>query len=66
MGEAELNGKYRRLRTELDAAYASPEWDAGGIDRLADEISRGCSECWPAGRRNHLRDLDRPEGRPTA
>ena len=38
MGEAELNGKYRRLRTELDAAYTRPEWDTGLIDRLADEI----------------------------
>ena len=38
MGEAELNGKYRRLRNELDAAYAGPEWDPGRIDRIADEI----------------------------
>ena len=38
VGEAELNGKYRRLRTELDAAYARPEWDTGRIDRIADEI----------------------------
>jgi hypothetical protein len=38
VGEAELNGKYRRLRTELDAAYTRPEWDTGRIDRLADEI----------------------------
>ena len=38
MGEAELNGKYRRLRSELDAAYAHEEWDSGRIDRIADEI----------------------------
>jgi len=38
VGEAELNGKYRRLRSELDAAYAGPEWDAGRINRIADEI----------------------------
>ena len=38
MGEAELNGKYRRLRSDLDAAYASPEWDPGRINRIADEI----------------------------
>ena len=38
VGEAELNGKYRRLRSELDAAYAREEWDTGRIDRIADEI----------------------------
>jgi hypothetical protein len=38
VGEAELNGKYRRLRSELDAAYTRAEWDSGRIDRIADEI----------------------------
>ena len=38
MGEDELNGKYRRLRTELDAAYAGAEWNSSRIDRIAEEI----------------------------
>lgn len=38
MGEAELNGKYRRLRSELDAAYAGPEWNSSRIDQIAEQI----------------------------
>ena len=38
MGEAELNGKYRRLRSELDAAYAGPEWNSSRIDQIAEQL----------------------------
>lgn len=38
MGFAELKGTYQRLRSELDAAYAGPEWNTGKIDRLAEQI----------------------------
>lgn len=35
----ELTGKYARLRSELDAAYAAPVWDTGQINRIADELA---------------------------
>lgn len=38
MGEAELNGRYRRLRSELDAAYAVPEWNSTRIDQIAEQL----------------------------
>jgi hypothetical protein len=34
----ELNGRYRHLRSELDAAYAEPVWDGQRIDRIAAEM----------------------------
>ena len=34
----ELNGRYRHLRTELDAAYAEPVWDSSRIDRIAEQL----------------------------
>ena len=34
----ELNGRYRHLRTELDAAYAAPVWDSNRINRIASEM----------------------------
>ena len=38
MGFTELTGKYRRLRSELEEAYAAPAWNRPKIDRIADEI----------------------------
>ncbi len=38
VGFAELNRTYQRLRRELDAAYAGPEWNTSKIDRLAEQI----------------------------
>ncbi|HEY2189483.1 MAG TPA: hypothetical protein VGH48_13060 [Caldimonas sp.] len=34
----ELNGRYRLLRSELDAAYAEAIWDGQRIDRIAAEM----------------------------
>ena len=34
----ELTGRYRNLRTELDAAYAAPVWDSNRINRIAAEM----------------------------
>lgn len=34
----ELHGKYRLLRTELDAAYAEPVWDSNQINRITEEM----------------------------
>ena len=34
----ELNGRYQRLRNELDAAYAAPIWDSNRINRIAAEM----------------------------
>jgi len=34
----ELNGRYQRLRNELDAAYAAPVWDSNRINRIAAEM----------------------------
>ena len=34
----ELNGRYRHLRTELDAAYAAPVWDSNRINRITEEM----------------------------
>ena len=39
MGFTELTGKYRRLRLELEEAYAAPAWNRLQIDRIADEIA---------------------------
>ena len=39
MGFTELTGKYRRLRLELEEAYAAPAWNRSKIDRIADEIA---------------------------
>ena len=38
MGFAELNGKYQRLRSELDAAYSGPVWNSRQIDEIAEQI----------------------------
>ena len=38
MGFTELTGTYRRLRNELEEAYAAPAWNRPKIDRIADEI----------------------------
>ncbi len=35
----ELNGRYQHLRTELDAAYASPVWDSNLINRITEEMA---------------------------
>lgn len=34
----ELNGRYRHLRTELDAAYSEPVWDSSRINRITEEL----------------------------
>jgi hypothetical protein len=39
VGNADLNGRYQRLRSELDAAYAGPVWNSHAIDRIAEEIA---------------------------
>jgi len=39
MGFTELTGKYRRLRLELEEAYAAPAWNRARIDHIADEIA---------------------------
>jgi hypothetical protein len=39
MGYAELNGKYQRLRSELDAAYARPVWNSSRIDEIAEQMA---------------------------
>lgn len=38
MGYAELNGRYRRLRSELDAAYAVPVWNSSRIDQITEQM----------------------------
>ena len=38
MGDAELNGRYRRLRSELDAAYAVPVWNSQRIDQITEQM----------------------------
>ncbi len=35
----ELNGKYRRLRSELDAAYSAAVWDSNRINRITEEMA---------------------------
>jgi hypothetical protein len=39
MGLTELHGKYKRLRDELEEAYAAPAWNRPRIDRIADELT---------------------------
>jgi hypothetical protein len=39
VGNEELNGEYRRLRSELDAAYSGPVWNSDRIDRIAEQIA---------------------------
>ncbi|HZV92516.1 MAG TPA: hypothetical protein VFF72_04825 [Caldimonas sp.] len=39
MGLDELTGQYRRLRNELDAAYAAPEWDSDRIDLITEALA---------------------------
>lgn len=34
----ELQGKYQRLRSELDAAYAKAVWDSNHINRITEEM----------------------------
>lgn len=34
----ELKGRYARLRSELDKAYAATVWDSNHINRITDEI----------------------------
>ena len=36
MGYAELSGRYRRLRSELDAAYAV--WNSSRIDQITEQM----------------------------
>ncbi|HEY4068994.1 MAG TPA: hypothetical protein VGM74_18960 [Burkholderiaceae bacterium] len=41
MTHEQLNGKYTRLRAELAAAYAEPEWRpgrSGRLDRIATDL----------------------------
>jgi hypothetical protein len=35
----ELQGKYARLRQELEEAYSAPFWNLGKIDRLTQDIA---------------------------
>jgi hypothetical protein len=35
----ELQGKYARLRQELEEAYSAPFWNLGKIDRLTEDIA---------------------------
>jgi hypothetical protein len=37
VGYAELSGRYRRLRSELDAAYAV--WNSTRIDQIAEQMA---------------------------
>ena len=34
-----MNGRYRPLRTDLDAAYAAPVWDSNRINRITEEMA---------------------------
>lgn len=34
----ELHGKYKLLRSELDAAYSAPVWDSNQINRITEEM----------------------------
>ena len=36
----QLLSHYARLRQDLHAAYGAPAWQAGKIDRLAEELAR--------------------------
>jgi len=38
VGYAELSGRYRRLRSELDAAYAVPVWNSSRIDQITEQM----------------------------
>ena len=38
MSVEQLFGKYRRLKNDLSAAYAQPQWNAALVDRLVHEI----------------------------
>ena len=52
MGYAELSGQYRRLRSELDAAYAV--WNSSRIDQIAEqmvEVERALASAESAARR---------------
>lgn len=40
MSPSDLTSKYKRLRHELEAAYAAPVWNSRLIDKIADEIVR--------------------------
>ena len=35
----ELNGRYRSLRSELDAAYSAPVWDSSRINRITEALA---------------------------
>ena len=51
MGYAELSGRYRRLRSELDAAYAV--WNSSRIDQITEqmlEVERALASAEHAGR----------------
>ncbi|MGZ5240946.1 MAG: hypothetical protein ACXWCN_12555, partial [Caldimonas sp.] len=39
MSVEQLFGKYKRLKVELEAAYAEPHWNQARVDRIADEIA---------------------------
>lgn len=34
----DLHHRYRRLRQQLDAAYAAPDWDSSHIDRITEQM----------------------------
>lgn len=36
----ELKGRYARLRSELENAYAATVWESSDINRITDEIVR--------------------------
>jgi hypothetical protein len=38
MSFEELNGKYDALKSELDAAYAAPQWDSQRINRITEQM----------------------------
>jgi len=51
VGYAELSGRYRRLRSELDAAYAV--WNSSRIDQITEqmvEVERALASAEYAGR----------------
>ena len=63
MGDAELNGRYRRLRSELDAAYAVPVWNSSRIDQITEqmlEVERALAAAQRGDARVHRND-DEPD-----
>lgn len=61
MGYTELNGRYRRLRRELDAAYAVPVWNSSRIDQITEqmlEVERALAAAQSGEARVHRNDDD--------